>query len=91
MGVHHPANPCKCLIQFDMGGSIRGWIVSALYLISQKIHNDHILRVQPIIIHTAGLNGKISAFSVYLADIPPGKGNQPILWKFHIGTVNPFF
>ena len=89
--MYHTADLWKCTVQFQMSRCIRGWIVSSLNLISLKIHDHHIIRCQFVIVNTTGFDGKISGFTVNLADISPGKGYQIVFWKQHIGFIYRFF
>ena len=78
----------KCLVDLDMCGCIYGRIVSSFHLVAFKVHNDHVFRLQAVVIHTAGLDDKEAALAVDAADIAPGIGNQLSFGKLHIGFID---
>ena len=75
MCMYHTSDVRILLVQFQMGRCIGRWFIVTLDLVSLKVHNNHIFRLQLIVIHAAWLNNEITALTVNPADIAPCIGN----------------
>ena len=84
---HKEAKPA---VQFRVGGGIRGRIQVSFHLVALQVDDNHVLRLQLLIGHAAGLDDKESLLPVDSADISPGKGNQSVFRKLHICLIDDF-
>ena len=91
VGMYNPSYFRKCLVQLHMGRRIGRGVIFSFHFIPVQIHNHHILRGEAVIVHTAGFDGKKAAFPVDFTHISPGKSNQAVPGKKHIGLIYSFF
>ena len=89
--MYYAANLRERLIQLQMGRCIGGRIVITLYLIALKVDNYHILRLQQIVLYSAGFDYKKTLFPVDSTDISPCIGDKSSSRKLHIGFIYLFF
>ena len=91
VGMDHAAYFGESLVDLYMGGGVRGGLIVAFDDIAFQVNNDHIIGGQFVIIHAAGLDGEEAGFPVDLTDIAPGKCDQFMFGKQHIGFIDSFF
>ena len=64
---------------------IRGRLQIALYRLALQVCDDHMLRLQLIVVDARGLDDHKSLFAVYTARISKGVQNEPLLHELKIG------
>ena len=91
MRVHNTSNLIKLLVEPGVGGRVGGRVHSTLHLIAVKVDDDHILRLKIFIGNAAGLDDKDFLLSVDAAYVAPGKCDQAVLGKQHVGLIDFLF